>query len=476
MIAKQDILDRASEWSLRPEVVEKDYVLAWLLAAISQDEVVGQNWIFKGGTCIKKCYVETYRFSEDLDFSLTADAPYTEAEIKTDLERIVRTAAQLSGIGFPLDRIEVRSRHNKQNQPTFEVRLSYRGPLQFPGYPRVLMDLTRHEPVLDAPARTSIFHPYPDELPGDAAIQAYTLSELLAEKTRALYERTRPRDLYDVIYLLENRAEAFDLPHVRDLLAEKCRCKSLQMPSAQELIRIVKDEAELQTEWSNMLAHQLPTLPELADLLFRLPALIAWIDQPAVSLPELELPAAPVPVAETVYAPAGIQYSGGGAALETTRFAGTNRLLVEFMYNGRLRHVEPYALRRAGTGNLLLYGWETGATHIKAFNVANMSAVKATSLSFVPRYRIELTSRGALSIPMAAAASAGASSYRTPSSRTLRPRASSHKTGITYVFQCPYCQKEFRHSTNDGTLRKHKGADGYWDCPSRQGYLVRTDY
>ena len=32
MIAKQDILDRAAEWGLRPDVVEKDYVLGWLLA------------------------------------------------------------------------------------------------------------------------------------------------------------------------------------------------------------------------------------------------------------------------------------------------------------------------------------------------------------------------------------------------------------------------------------------------------------
>jgi predicted nucleotidyltransferase component of viral defense system len=31
---------------------------------------VTQNFIFKGGTCLKKCYFEDYRFSEDLDFTL----------------------------------------------------------------------------------------------------------------------------------------------------------------------------------------------------------------------------------------------------------------------------------------------------------------------------------------------------------------------------------------------------------------------
>ncbi len=34
MIRKQDILDRSVEWQLRPEVVEKDYVLGWLLAGL----------------------------------------------------------------------------------------------------------------------------------------------------------------------------------------------------------------------------------------------------------------------------------------------------------------------------------------------------------------------------------------------------------------------------------------------------------
>lgn len=71
MINKQHILERAREWQLRPEVVEKDYVLGWLLAAVAQHEETAQQWVFKGGTCVKKCFFETYRFSEDLDFSMS---------------------------------------------------------------------------------------------------------------------------------------------------------------------------------------------------------------------------------------------------------------------------------------------------------------------------------------------------------------------------------------------------------------------
>jgi hypothetical protein len=51
MIPKREILLRSQEWRLRPEVVEKDYVLGWMLAAITEHPVAGSAWVFKGGPC-----------------------------------------------------------------------------------------------------------------------------------------------------------------------------------------------------------------------------------------------------------------------------------------------------------------------------------------------------------------------------------------------------------------------------------------
>ena len=70
MIDKREILAIAQQTSLTPHVVEKDYVLGWMLAGIYGHEDLAESWIFKGGTCLKKCFFETYRFSEDLDFTL----------------------------------------------------------------------------------------------------------------------------------------------------------------------------------------------------------------------------------------------------------------------------------------------------------------------------------------------------------------------------------------------------------------------
>jgi predicted nucleotidyltransferase component of viral defense system len=136
MISKQDILDRATEWQLLPEVVEKDYILGWVLGALASHREMRAFWILKGGTCIKKCFVETYRFSEDLDFSLLPNTPYSEAAIQEILAVLARIAGELSGVDFPVDMIQVRARRDKLGRPTFEGRIAYRGPL---GVPRCLL-------------------------------------------------------------------------------------------------------------------------------------------------------------------------------------------------------------------------------------------------------------------------------------------------------------------------------------------------
>ncbi len=51
------------------EVLERDYLLSWVLAGIGQVADLGDSLVFKGGTALKKCCFGEYRFSEDLDFT-----------------------------------------------------------------------------------------------------------------------------------------------------------------------------------------------------------------------------------------------------------------------------------------------------------------------------------------------------------------------------------------------------------------------
>ena len=397
MIRKVDILERAEEWQLRPDVVEKDYVLGWLLAALARHPTVPSTWVFKGGTCLKKCYFETYRLSEDLDFSLRPEASYDANGLRALLVEIVRDATELSGITFPLDLVTVETKRDKLGRPTFRARITYGGPLAHPGGPRVLFDITQHEPLLDEPVARPIHHPYPDDLPVGTLVQCYSLDELLAEKTRALVERTRPRDLYDVVYVFENLAAALNLSRFRQVFHGKCDAKSIAVPTASSIVALVHGSAELRADWSNMLGHQLPLLPEIEGFLARLTTLLACLEE-AGPIPAA-LTGAPLADGESLVVDSGVRFWGRGVPLELVRFAGANRLLVEFDYHGRHRLAEPYSLRTASTGNLLLYAWERGSMTIKAFKVGEIQNLRATQTAFALRYRIEFTEGGPLRAP-----------------------------------------------------------------------------
>src|SRR3989304_169739 len=182
MISKQEILDRATQWQLQPQVVEKHYVLGWLMACIRKYPETSKHWVFKGGTCIKKCYLETYRFSEDLDFSLLPDTPSYDAEtLKKILTEVAIGTHDESGIDFP-EEARINERKNKQGGITFEGRVYYRGPLGAPTSARVKFDITRYEPIIDTPEIRPILHSYPDSL-NVAGVQSSSLNALLADKT-----------------------------------------------------------------------------------------------------------------------------------------------------------------------------------------------------------------------------------------------------------------------------------------------------
>ena len=101
MIDKREILDAATGLGLTPHVVEKDYVLGWLLWGVANHEAIADTWTFKGGTCLKKCFFETYRFSEDLDFTLADDAHLDEDFLRKVFADIADAVYDRTGIEVP---------------------------------------------------------------------------------------------------------------------------------------------------------------------------------------------------------------------------------------------------------------------------------------------------------------------------------------------------------------------------------------
>ena len=62
---------------------------------------LADSWVFKGGTCLKKCYFETYRFSEDLDFTLLDPGHLDEAFLKRVFGEVSAWIYERTGLEFP---------------------------------------------------------------------------------------------------------------------------------------------------------------------------------------------------------------------------------------------------------------------------------------------------------------------------------------------------------------------------------------
>ncbi len=396
MITRAEIVARVREWGLREDVVEKDYVLGWALWGIGTDPELGIRWAFKGGTCLKKCYIETYRFSEDLDFSVLPGQPMTETAVLAALDRVIGRVREVSGIDFGIRPPGLRIR---SDGASLEGRIYYRGPRATPDAASIKIDLSMTEVVARPPILRRISHPYPDALPEPASIRCYSFDEVFAEKLRAMGERGRPRDLYDIVNLFRRSDLRAHGPLVRDVLVEKCRTKGVPIPTLAGL-EAAATRADLESEWENMLGHQLPALPPFESFWEEIASLFVWLDG-AAGADELATIAASPDEDESWSPPATVWTWGTRAPLEPVRFAASNHLCVDLGYHGSRRVIEPYSLRRTRSGHLLLHALRADTRQHRSYRVDEIQSVRVTTRPFRPVYRIEFATSG----PMSAAPS-----------------------------------------------------------------------
>ena len=393
MISRADIDDRVRLWELREDVVEKDYVLGWVLWGIGTDPHLNRNWVFKGGTCLKKCYIDTYRFSEDLDFTVLEDGPIESHEVLESISRVLHRVNQESGIDFSLRRPAFRTRPSDLSA---EMRVYYRGPRNTPGPASIKFDLTKDEIVVRPPVLRVIGHDYPDALPSPGQVRCYSFEEVFAEKLRAMAERSRPRDLYDIVNLFRRPDFRQHASIILDVLEQKCEARGIPIPSADGL-RASPMFMELEREWESMLAHQLRALPPFDDFWAEVPRIFAWLNG---ENPIEGIESAPLDEGEERWVPPPTFWtSGQGSLLEPVRFAAVNRLLVKLGYRGRHRLIEPYSLRQTRVGNILLHAIRADGDGSRSYRIDRIQSVDVTTHAFTPKFLIEFPATRAVPAP-----------------------------------------------------------------------------
>jgi predicted nucleotidyltransferase component of viral defense system len=259
MIPQRDIsliansLQTAGGRRIPEAVIERDYCLAWFLIGLA-GHPLRETLAFKGGTALRRCYFAEYRFSEDLDFTLTQAASFET--IRTGLYQIFAAIETACGLRMAFDR---EDRHGHQNNHTFYLR--YQGPL--PAANDVKVDITINETIGFPLAARPILRAYAD-LPDGPTVRAYSLPEIAVEKMAALSDRARnePRDLYDLWYLMTHAG--LRLGEFRAELEAKLQFRNRVLPGLEAAI--TAKEPRLSRLWSTRLGHQMNDLPEFGNV------------------------------------------------------------------------------------------------------------------------------------------------------------------------------------------------------------------
>lgn len=239
-------------------VLERDYCLAWLLVGLSRSPL-HQCLTFKGGTAIKRCYFGDYRFSEDLDFTLTAPTPLET--ILSELKDIYEKVQRASGIAFRYSRAD-----HKQHQNSHTFYLAYEGPLPGTSRHEVKIDITSNERIVCPLQERPVIRGYDEytDLPENQLVQVYSLEEIAIEKLLALTDRARnePRDLYDLCYLTSEGD--IDLAMLIPGIEKKMEFRGRSLAGIGE--EFAKKEARYRKLWNVRLSSQMIALPQFDEV------------------------------------------------------------------------------------------------------------------------------------------------------------------------------------------------------------------
>lgn len=261
MILQKEIATISEQLGVSKSVIDKDWMLGHFIAAIFNEPELKETLIFKGGTCLKKCWFEEYRFSEDLDFtSKSQELELTQQHLKFITKYVE-------------DNTEVKTHIVSLKPLKFKDRLTgYEAIIKFWGadHPRNIMpptpdrwqtkikiEIILYEEMIFDVSQQKVTHPYSDTLKLETTIPCYKIEEVLAEKLRALIQRsyTAPRDYYDIWYLSNNFPD-LDWESIVVAFHKKMRFKNLEFTGIEQLINPKSDKA-LKGAWKNSLGHQI---------------------------------------------------------------------------------------------------------------------------------------------------------------------------------------------------------------------------
>ena len=177
----------------RDDQVEQDLVLSRLIVEFARHPLLGDELVFRGGTCFHKLWLERpWRYSEDLDYVRRSGGGVG------DIFDAIRTVA--TNIGFE----KITTQIGQHPKVKLRSTLVNGAALQV----KVEMNTFERSPVRATVTRPlSVASPW---FTGEADVPTFAIEELTATKIRALFQRRKGRDLFDLWLAVEHGAASID--------------------------------------------------------------------------------------------------------------------------------------------------------------------------------------------------------------------------------------------------------------------------
>lgn len=172
--------------------VEQDLLLSRAICAIAADPYLGTELVFRGGTALHKLHVkQALRYSEDLDY------------VRSTAGGIARLTRALTDLGTSL-RFTVRTKVTEHPKVYWRTTSADGTPI------RIKIEVNTHERSPTLPHVLLLHRVESDWWTGEAHVRTFQTPELVATKIRALYQRSKGRDLFDLWLALTELAVPAD--------------------------------------------------------------------------------------------------------------------------------------------------------------------------------------------------------------------------------------------------------------------------
>ena len=174
--------------------IEQDLVISRALVELFSDEYLKEHLAFRGGTALHKLYLHpAARYSEDIDLVQIKPGP---------IKPILRRISEVITFFDEKRNTDIRE-HN--------ARANYRFTSEYEGIRlRLKLEINTKEHFNVLPWVEFPYEIENDWFSGKANITTYSINELLGTKFRALYQRKKGRDLFDIFYASQHVELDFD--------------------------------------------------------------------------------------------------------------------------------------------------------------------------------------------------------------------------------------------------------------------------